>query len=457
MSQEAIYLLKVNVALVLFYAFYRLFFYKDTFFVWRRSLLLAFLGLAVVYPLLNIQEWIREQEPINGIILTYSDIWSDITVTPTESAGWQSLVLTVAAGCYRTVAALLALRFVVQLGRIFHLAWRSRRAVIGGTNVYLLDKPSGAFSFFRFIFLYPDAHREGEVDKILTHERTHASEWHSIDVVISEWMCILCWMNPFAWLLKREMRYNLEYLADNTVLRSGYDSKSYQYLLLGLTHSHKAAANLYNNFNVSHLKKRISMMNTTRSHAIGKVKYLLFLPLTAALMLFSNMDAIAHVTKKVVADDPSLNPAVLVAEKVVINFSSHTFISFNPATLVAEKPDAPQEKKKTVYAVVETMPQFPGGTDALMKFVNTNLRYPKEAQEKGIQGRVILTFVINDDGRISDIEVTRGVDPLLDAEAVRLIESMPKWTPGKQRGKDVCVKYNLPIMFRLQQGTGDAK
>ncbi|MDR1879911.1 MAG: TonB family protein [Tannerellaceae bacterium] len=427
MSPEAIYLLKVNVALVLFYAFYRLFFYKDTFFVWRRSLLLAFLGLAVVYPLLNIQEWIREREPMNGIILTYSAIWSDVTVTPAESAGWQSLVLTVAAGCYRTVAALLALRFTVQLGRIFHLAWRSRRAVIGGTNVYLLDKPSGAFSFFRFIFLYPDAHREGEVEKILTHERTHASEWHSIDVVISEWMCILCWMNPFAWLLKREVRYNLEYLADNTVLQSGHDSKSYQYLLLGLTHPHKAAANLYNNFNVSHLKKRISMMNKARSHAIGKIKYLLFLPLTAALMLFSNMEAIAHVTKKVAVGDPSLNPA----------------------TLVAEKPDAPQEKKK-VYTVVEIMPQFPGGTNALLQYIARNVKYPKEAHEKGIQGRVILHFVINDDGRISDIEIARGVDPLLDAEAIRVIESMPKWTPGKQNGKDVCSRYTMPITFRLQ-------
>ncbi len=96
------------------------------------------------------------------------------------------------------------------------------------------------------------------------------------------------------------------------------------------------------------------------------------------------------------------------------------------------------------------MPQFPGGEQALFKFLNENIKYPVIAQENGIQGRVICQFVVNTDGSIVDIQVVRGVDPSLDKEAVRVIQSMPKWIPGKQRGKPVRVRFTLPINFKLQ-------
>jgi len=99
---------------------------------------------------------------------------------------------------------------------------------------------------------------------------------------------------------------------------------------------------------------------------------------------------------------------------------------------------------------VETMPSFPGGDAALFKFLNDNIKYPVIAQENGIQGRVICQFVVNRDGSIVDVEVVRSVDPSLDKEAVRVIKAMPRWAPGKQRGKAVRVKYTLPVNFRLQ-------
>lgn len=97
------------------------------------------------------------------------------------------------------------------------------------------------------------------------------------------------------------------------------------------------------------------------------------------------------------------------------------------------------------------MPQFPGGQTALLGFLEKNLKYPETAQEKGIQGRVTCSFIISKDGSISDAEVIRGVDPVLDAEALRIIYTMPKWTPGKQRGHDVAVKYTVPITFDLKK------
>jgi len=109
-----------------------------------------------------------------------------------------------------------------------------------------------------------------------------------------------------------------------------------------------------------------------------------------------------------------------------------------------------EEEDNVVFVIVENKPEFPGGDAELMKFISQNIKYPVIAQENGIQGRVICQFVVNKDGSIVDITVVRSVDPSLDKEAIRVIKSMPKWKPGKQRGKAVRVKFTLPIVFRLQ-------
>ena len=121
--------------------------------------------------------------------------------------------------------------------------------------------------------------------------------------------------------------------------------------------------------------------------------------------------------------------------------------------VIAAPVEAPveEEEEEVVFVVVESMPEFPGGTQALFKYLSENVKYPVIAQENGIQGRVICQFVVNKDGSIVDVEVVRsGGDPSLDKEAVRVIKSMPKWKPGKQRGKAVRVKYTVPVNFKLQ-------
>lgn len=109
-----------------------------------------------------------------------------------------------------------------------------------------------------------------------------------------------------------------------------------------------------------------------------------------------------------------------------------------------------EESDQQIFTVVEEMPKFPGGEAKLLEFINKGIKYPVIAQENGIQGRVICSFVVNRDGSVVDAQVVRGVDPSLDKEALRVINTMPKWTPGKQRGKPVRVKYTVPITFRLQ-------
>ena len=337
------YFLKINVAIALFYAFYRLFFYKDTFFTWRRVALLCFFAVSAVYPLLNIQTWITEQEPMVAMADLYADIvLPEFTLTPEKTTfDWKSILLQTAGFVYWGGVALLAGRFLVQLAGIIRLAFRSRKTKIGNTNVHLLKQADGPFSFFHWIFIHPASHTEEELSEILTHEQAHANQWHSIDVLISETACVLCWFNPFAWLMKREIRTNLEYLADNRVLETGHDSKSYQYHLLGLSH-YKAAATIYNSFNVLPLKKRIKMMNKKRTREIGRTKYLMFLPLAALLMIISNIEAVARTTKEMAKD---------VIEAVEENLApNETAPDMKAATepIPAETPMPQQDKDKLV-------------------------------------------------------------------------------------------------------------
>ena len=337
------YFLKINVAIALFYAFYRLFFYKDTFFTWRRVALLCFFAVSAVYPLLNIQTWITAQEPMVAMADLYADIvLPEFTLTPEKTTfDWKAILLQTAGFVYWGGVALLAARFLIQLAGIIRLAFRSRKTKIGNTNVHLLKQASGPFSFFHWIFIHPTSHTEDELSEILTHEQTHANQWHSIDVLVSEIVCTFCWFNPFAWLMKREIRTNLEYLADNRVLETGHDSKAYQYHLLGLSH-HKAAATIYNSFNVLPLKKRIKMMNKKRTREIGRTKYLMFLPLAALLMIISNIEAVARTTKEVARD---------VIEAVEDNLTSDTTapdMEVATETAPLETPAPQQDKDKLV-------------------------------------------------------------------------------------------------------------
>jgi protein TonB len=147
----------------------------------------------------------------------------------------------------------------------------------------------------------------------------------------------------------------------------------------------------------------------------------------------------------VVEDDVELEQQdILTSEDT--QEAAQTAVYTPPAAVEEEEEEAAQQ----IFTVVEEMPEFPGGMNELLKYLAKSIKYPVIAQENGIQGRVICAFVVNRDGSIVDAEVLRGVDPSLDKEALRVIMAMPKWKPGKQRGKPVRVKYTVPVTFRLQ-------
>ena len=476
------YLLKLNIALIVLFGFYKLMFSGDTFFSWRRATLIGMYLVAMLVPGLNCSYWINKSVGMVSVANEYAAIVLP-AVTITQGSGGAMNWETTAMIIYNMVVCLLLLRFLWQLGSIVRLKAQCKKADINGTKVYLLESDEGPFSFFNWIFINPTKHSKQEIDEIMTHELAHCRQRHSVDILFAELFAIAFWVNPFVWLLKREVRLNLEYLADNNVLANGTDSKEYQYHLLGLAYR-KNVATISNNFNVLPLKKRIKMMNKKRTKKIAKAKYALYIPLAAMLLVVSNIETVARDIANVAKAIPTVKASV--KQEKMVDLSSGT-----KATTVQESPknvqpteaiestdnkvealadsknaemaaqeaenttgvanEEPTEQKpkkapKKVSTVVEEMPTFNGN---LNQWLAENMKYPSEAVKNKEQGHVVVQFIISEEGEVMEPKIIRSVSPSLDKEALRVVSSMPKWNPGKANGKPVAVRYMLPVSFKL--------
>ena len=294
------YVLQVNVGLLVFYLLYRGLLARDTFLGMRRLYWWAAWVLAFLYPLVELGVWGRTETPLQVVMADYAEAMTVVVsaVAPEETAAWSwqdGVALLWAAG-----ASALLLRMLVQLAVVCRLARRGRKVEWHGVRVLAVEGDNVPFSFFRWIFVQPGNHSEGELEEILAHEQAHVRQWHSLDVVVSELLCCLFWFNPAVWLAKRCVRQNLEFLADRAVVHSGFDRKNYQYHLLRLSYGVNIGQ-IVNNFNVSPLKKRIMMMNKKKSRHAGALKYALLLPVAGLLVLSANAEAVAETAENVVA------------------------------------------------------------------------------------------------------------------------------------------------------------
>lgn len=452
----AIYLIKINVALMLLYGFYRLTVSRDTFFGLRRLTLWLIYAVALMVPALNLEYWVRDTPTMASMANVYADTFYPVVVVKAQapSITWIDMLL----GIYWAGVAVLSLRLVWQLFSIIRLAVISRKQEVEGITVHLLRGEGSPFSFFRWVFMYPSILESKQLHEVMVHECTHVSGLHSLDTLFSELFSIACWFNPFAWLMKQEVRMNLEYLADESVLSDGNARKSYQYHLLGLAYRQpKDSTKIANNFNLLPLKKRIKMMNKRRTSEIGKAKYLLFAPLAGALLMVSNIESVAREIGGQVPEvaevqqkaEQALNADVAVANPMA-KAEEAKAAELAKAEAKASDVTAPADTtKNVVYDVTETMPQFPGGQGVMMKYLAANIKYPASAVKAKKQGRVIIAFVIQKDGSVTNARIVKSVDPELDAEALRIVKAMPNWTPGTQDGKPVDVNYTIPVVFSL--------
>ena len=398
-----IYQIKVGLCLIAFYLLWKLLLSRETFHRFNRVALLAVMAIAMVLP------WIRLSQDVLAPAANSFIVLDDILVTPSGTATAQHALHPLNMTNVATVAYFIGV--VLALVWFLHSQWSLHRlfkkgrteSLPGGITLHVLPGDLSPFSYFKHIVIseqdYQDNPRE-----ILVHEQAHISLRHSWDVLFMGFVTLFQWWNPAAWLLCRELRQVHEYEADEAVLNQGVDAKQYQLLLIRKSVGDQLFS-MANNFNYQSLKKRIRMMTINKSSRWNTLRALAVVPVIAlALLAFAN-----------------------------------------PKTETA-----PVSGDNKVYETVEQMPEFPGGMEEMMKFLQRNIQYPANAAKNEVEGRVILQFVVEKDGQIGDVKVVRSVDPELDAEAMRVVKSMPNFIPGRQDGKPVAVFYTIPISFKLQ-------
>lgn len=415
------YLIKSSVCILFYELFYRLFLRGETFHRLNRMILLMSLVLSLLLPLLDVSGWFSFAGQDGAMPVTELTFSLQELVVDQRTAGLlehQGIAAwAVIFGVYLAGIILLLLKNLLVFVYLHRLLKRCRQEQTADGQVYYrCPDRMGPFSWLGRVVL-SSADDGPLTDCILAHERAHAALGHSFDLLLVELFLCFQWFNPAAWWLKKDLRLVHEYEADRYVLASGFDARVYQLLLIRKSVGPKLY-NMVHSFNNYSLKKRITMMMKRKSKFWTQAKSLYVLPLGGfVLALFACVDG----KKPTVEESQSVKTREMT---------------------VKEQPD------DSVASYVD--PSFPGGDVACMKWLSENVKYPAEAVEKGIKGKVIVQFVVTKDGKITDAEVARSVDPLLDAEALRAIRSMPDWEPAQRDGQNIAVKYSLPIAFSLQ-------
>lgn len=285
MPSILIYLCKVSLSLAAVFLFYQLVLRRLTFYNWNRWYLLVYSALSFLVPFIDISPVLERNELADSSFVNWVPVFRtsqqytesrDTLQSALSVIDWMSLL--VLAGI-----AIMVLRIMIQFISFRRMKKNADYICIGAMHVYQVNENIIPFSFGNNIFINKNLHTEAELEEIIRHEFVHVRQRHSIDMIWGELLCLVCWFNPFAWLLKKAIRQNLEFIADNKVLQNGISKKEYQYLLLKVTGN-----NFYSiatPFNFSSLKKRIAMMNKIKSARVHLLKFMFVLPLAAIIML----------------------------------------------------------------------------------------------------------------------------------------------------------------------------
>ena len=450
MTDFLIYDAKVAVLIVVFYMFYRLLLSKETFHRVNRIVLLSTALLSFVLPLCVItthQTVVLDGVPAVSVGALQPAVLEEDCTTPL----WQTVIpILYIIGVLATLGHTL-----LSVWRVLMLVRRSERyPQADGTTLCVVHGDVPPFSFCSYIVMNHSDY-EAHDAAVLAHERGHIRQHHSCDVLLVDLLTALQWFNPAMWMLRQDLRAIHEYEADGAVLSQGINARQYQYLLIT-----KAASiggySIANGISHSTLKNRITMMLHKKSPRSSFMKLLALIPIVGVALALNAETVNDYVyqqpPKKIVKKGKQKATVKMgpINEIVVVEQAPATQEKVEPV----EMPNAMKvEKQEGAFDVVEQMPQFPGGPAALMQFLSSNVKYPKEAFEQGIQGRVIANFVVEKDGSITEARIVKSVDPSLDTEALRVVNAMPNWTPGMQSGEAVRVKYTVPITFRLQGGS----
>lgn len=470
MMEFLTYDLKVAALLAVFYMFYRLLLSRETFHCVNRIVLLTTAVASFILPMC--------------VITLHKTVVIELTETHVDFEGMTMMIEEAEQQPFWQTAAVIAffIGMVVTLGytlssvlRVWLLISHSQQhPQPDGTVICVTSFDVSPFSWMHYIVLSQSDY-EAQDASILAHERGHIRRRHSLDLLLVDTLTALQWFNPAMWMLRQDLRAIHEYEADAAVLSQGINMRQYQYLLIQKAVSH-CGYSVANGISHSTLKNRINMMLHKNSSRASKLKLLALVPIVgiALAMQAETVNDYVYTEKtqtppKKVVKKGKANAQVKMGNKTIeVKAAKAT----DAASVEVVRLETPQEwavvtatdsannvsaavildspkTDDTPFDVVEQMPEFPGGQEAMMQFLRQEVKYPKEAEEKGLQGRVVVRYIIEKDGSISEVEIAKSVNEYLDAEAIRVVNAMPKWKPGKQKGENVRVKYTLPISFRL--------
>ena len=485
-----VYILKSSVCLAVFYLFYRLLLSKETFHRFNRFALLGILLLSCIVPFMEVT--VKEPTEVHQQFLTFEELLLTVGMSPVEEAGnimlvsdftWREMLLLV----YLSGIVFFLIRTVWSLFRMLHLI-RDSRIVSreNGITIIAHRKNIAPFSWMKFVLISETDLLENGTE-ILVHEVAHIRKRHSIDLLVADICIFFQWFNPASWLLKQELQNIHEYEADECVINQGIDAKKYQLLLI----KKAVGTRLYsmaNSFNHSSLKKRITMMLKEKSSPwarLDEISAVKVNDLTAIVkaeevksaeilsedgikvkgrvldeeyssgIIGANVLIKGSTIGTVTDEEGRFELPVEAGNVLQISFAGYKTVEVKVSAdekeqdivivMSGEKPSAGGQ----VFQIAEEMPSFPGGIDECMRYIARHVKYPAISIENGAQGIVSVRFIIEKDGSISNPKIAQGVDEYLDKEAMRVIMSMPKWKPGKQRGVAVRTQFTLPVKFRL--------
>jgi len=489
------YILKSALTLSLLYTLFFFFLRKETFHRFNRVCLLFSLVTSLLLPLVHIST--SHPTAVNKAVTastTYITTLPAIVVTAESEAPlftWSDVL----AGIYWAGLCIMLFYLLIQIIQTYHIMQGGLRHTDEyGNTVILKEDVKSPFSIFHFIVMSVEDY-EKQRHNILTHEQEHIRMGHSYDLLLLQAVKTLQWFNPFVWLLENDLKAIHEYQADEAVINQGIDAKQYQQLLVV-----KAVGNrlqpFANNLRRGSLKKRIIMMYQKKSNRWLMLKAVVILPVTCfAIYAFATPES--KVVEKLKNHVAAIEQSIKNVETPVVEQTVEEPVAVIEQTTEPEMETVAEETPETVAAPNDSIidkpeknAEFEGGYEAMYKLIAENMKYPQIAKECEVQGRVIVRFVVERDGTITNVTIysnkagenvevrdVEGEDPnatvesytqkegdtqyltraefntarkALEEEAIRVIfTTSGKWQPAEDKGQKVRCRFNLPISYRL--------
>lgn len=426
MNSFLVYIVEVNLYIALFAIAYYFLLSRETAHRANRWVILASPLLAFIIPSLVLQSTGEAAQLIitlDPILITTK---TSIAHTP---AGYN--IPTFISILYSLGFLVCTILAISRFRTLNHYLKSGTATVKGGIRYVQNSAIQAPASIFKTIFI-SDTIPTDVREYIVAHELVHIRERHSIDLIFMQVVQLFCWFNPAVYFLKKALEANHEFRADEVVVTRHTDRYKYAQILVGQAMNHTPQSFIHKFSKSNLLKRRIMILNQTPVRKTSLWKYLMLIPILGGAVLFNactekNPEAPAEVEKAAAGDSEKQSTTP-------------------PNTKKIEGTD--------IYTLADKMPEFPGGQEALMKFLGENIKYPEACREEGIEGRVYIGFVIDELGNVTNLEVLRSPDERLSANAMEVVAKMPQWTPGLMNSEPVKVRLNLPVFYKIKDDTG---